>query len=195
MNKKLLSSLVVAVAAFGSVGTANAQEVLTGDTRIACEAVLCLASGTRPSECAPSLNRYFSISARKFKDTLKKRRDFLNLCPVSNQTPEMSSLISAQVNGAGRCDAQALNSSLISYRGWDSGETYISNWMPDYCSAYTGHAYTDFNSSDTMPRYVGTPEEGGYWVEARDYDRALAEYNARLEEQRRRNHNNSWLQR
>ena len=84
MNKKLLSSLVVAVAAFGSVGTASAQEVLTGDTRLACEAVLCLASGTRPSECAPSLNRYFSITARKFKDTLKKRRNFLNLCPVSN---------------------------------------------------------------------------------------------------------------
>lgn len=195
MNKKLLSSLVVAVAAFGSVGTASAQEVLTGDTRLACEAVLCLASGTRPSECAPSLNRYFSITARKFKDTLKKRRNFLNLCPVSNQTPEMSSLISAQVNGAGRCDAQALNSTLISYRGWDSGETYISNRMPDYCAAYTGHAYTDFNSSGTMPRYVGTPEEGGYWVEAKDYDRALAEYNARLEEQRRRNRENGWLQR
>lgn len=195
MKKKLLSSLVIAVAAFGSVGTASAQEVLTGDTRLACEAVLCLASGTRPSECAPSLNRYFSISARKFKDTLKKRRNFLNLCPVSNQTPEMASLISAQVNGAGRCDAQALNSSLISYRGWDSGETYISNRMPDYCAAYTGHAYTDFNSSGTMPRYVGTPEEGGYWVEAKDYDRALAEYNARLEEQRRWNRNNSWLQR
>ena len=107
----------------------------------------------------------------------------------------MSSLISAQVNGAGRCDAQALNSTLISYRGWDSGETYISNRMPDYCAAYTGHAYTDFNSSGTMPRYVGTPEEGGYWVEARDYDRALAEYNARLEEQRRRNRENGWMQR
>lgn len=195
MNKKLLSSLVVAVAAFGSVGTASAQEVLTGDTRLACEAVLCLASGTRPSECAPSLNRYFSITARKFSDTLKKRRNFLNLCPVSNQTPEMSSLISAQVNGAGRCDAQALNSTLIMYRGWDTGETYISNRMPDYCAAYTGHAYTDFNSSGTMPRYVGTPEEGGYWVEARNYDRALAEYNARLEEQRRRNRENGWMQR
>lgn len=194
--KKKLFAIAALVAALGtSAGSASAQEVLTGDTRLACEAVLCLASGTRPSECAPSLNRYFSITARKFKDTLKKRRNFLNLCPVSNQTPEMSSLISAQVNGAGRCDAQALNSTLISYRGWDSGETYISNRMPDYCAAYTGHAYTDFNSSGTMPRYVGTPEEGGYWVEARDYDRALAEYNARLEEQRRRNRENGWMQR
>jgi len=195
MNKKLLSSLVITAAAFGSIRSAGAQEVLSGDTRLACEAVLCLASGTRPGECAPSLNRYFSITARKFADTLKKRRNFLSLCPVSNQTPEMSSLISAQVNGAGRCDAQALNSTLIMSRGWDTGETYISNRMPEYCAAYIGHAYTDFNSSGTMPRYVGSPEEGGYWVEERDYDRALAEYNARLEELRRRNSENGWLQR
>lgn len=193
--KKKLFSLVIAATAFGSFGTTSAQEVLTGDTRLACEAVLCLASGTRPSECAPSLNRYFSISARKFKDTLKKRRNFLNQCPVSNQTPEMSSLISSQVNGAGRCDARSLNSSLVMYRGWDSGETYISNQMPNYCAAYTGHAYTDFDSSGTTPKYVGTPNEGGYWVEARDYERAMAQYNARLNNERRRNHANSWLQR
>ena len=54
--------------------------------------------------------------------------------------------------------------------------TYISNQLPDYCGAYTGHAYTDFASSGTLPRYVGTPERGGYWVEARDYDRALDLY-------------------
>ena len=45
----------------------------------------------------------------------------------------------------------------------------------------TGHAYTDFNTSGFMPKYVGTPERGGYWVEAKDYDRALAEYKARIE--------------
>ena len=194
--KKKLFAIAALVAALGtSAGSASAQEVLTGDPRLACEAVLCLASGTRPSECAPSLNRYFSISARKLKDTIKKRANFLKLCPASNQSPEMASLVNSMANGAGRCDSQSLNSSLIMYRGWDSGETYISNRMPDYCAAYTGHAYTDFNSSGTMPRYVGTPEEGGYWVEAKDYDRALAEYNARLEEQRRRNRENGWLQR
>ncbi len=193
--KKKLFSLVIAATAFGSVGPVSAQEVLSGDTRLACEAVLCLASGTRPSECTPSLNRYFSISAKKFKDTLKKRRNFLNQCPVSNQTPEMSALISAQVNGAGRCDAQSLNSSLVMYRGWDSGETYISNQLPNYCASYTGHAYTDFDSSGTAPKYVGTPNEGGYWVEARDYERALALYNDRWHEQRRRSHERSWLQR
>jgi len=207
MKKKLLSSLVAAVAAFGSVGTASAQEVLTGDTRLACEAVLCLASGTRPSECTPSLSRYFGINKRKFSDTIKARLDFLNLCPVSNQTPEMRSLVSAISRGAGRCDVDWFNQQLriqlerrvCSGSGDSYGcvtETYfaISNKAPSYCAAYTGHAYTDF-ATTTLPKYVGTPEEGGYWVEARDYDRALAEYNARLEEQRRRNRKNGWLQR
>ena len=32
----------------------------------------------------------------------------------------------------------------------------------------------------SMPRYVGTKEKGGYWVEAKDYDQALAVYKARL---------------
>ncbi|EPJ4399891.1 TrbM/KikA/MpfK family conjugal transfer protein [Proteus mirabilis] len=36
-------------------------EVLTGDVRLSCEAILCLSSGTRPGECSPSLSRYFVI--------------------------------------------------------------------------------------------------------------------------------------
>ncbi|WP_269902395.1 TrbM/KikA/MpfK family conjugal transfer protein, partial [Campylobacter coli] len=40
---------------------AFADDILTGDTKLACEAILCLSSGTRPSECSSSLARYFSI--------------------------------------------------------------------------------------------------------------------------------------
>jgi hypothetical protein len=80
---------------------------------------------------------------------------------VANQTPEMQSLVSAISRGAGRCDAQSLNSTLVFWTGgYDDGRTYISNQLPDYCAAYTGHAYTDFASS-TLPRYVGTPERAG----------------------------------
>ena len=69
---------------------------------------------------------------------------------------------------------------------WNSETVLIGSRMPGYCAVYTGHAYTDF--SGTQPRYVGTPERGGYWVEANDYDRAQAEYNARIaaEEAQRR---------
>ncbi|KKX24157.1 TrbM/KikA/MpfK family conjugal transfer protein [Rhizobium sp. LC145] len=178
--KKAFSSAALVVAlGLGATGSASAQDVLTGDTRLACEAILCLSTGSRPSECSPSLSRYFGIHKRKLSDTLKARLNFLNLCPVSNQTPEMQTLVSAISRGAGRCDASSLNSVLREWRSWDD-QFYIGNRLPDYCASYTGHAYTDFNTS--APRYVGTPEEGGYWVEAADYDRALKEYEAKLKE-------------
>ena len=73
--KKKLFALAALVAALGSTaGTASAQDVLTGDTRLACEAILCLSSGTRPSECTPSLSRYFNITKRKLSDTIRARR-------------------------------------------------------------------------------------------------------------------------
>jgi hypothetical protein len=176
MPIKLLP-LVVLMTVLVVCGSSRAQSVLTGDTRLACEAILCLSSGTRPSECAPSLSRYFSISSRKLKDTLKGRLNFLNLCPASSQTPQMSSLVSAISRGAGQCDAESLNNTLLMSTGSDDGSTYISNQLPDYCVAYYGNGYTRLE----MPRYVGTQEKGGYWVEAVNYERALAEYNARLQ--------------
>lgn len=181
MKKKLFALAALMLALGSTANTASAQDVLTGDTRLACEAILCLSSGTRPSECAPSLSHYFNITKRKLSDTLRARLDFLNLCPVASQTPEMQSLVSAISRGAGRCDAPSLNSTLAMWSGnSDSGYTMINNKMPDYCAAYTGHSYTDFATSGTLPRYVGVPERGGHWVEARDYDRALAEYNERI---------------
>ncbi|KTT27465.1 conjugal transfer protein TrbM [Pseudomonas oryzihabitans] len=178
MNKRLFALAALVIALGTDAGTANAQEVLTGDTRLACEAVLCLSSGSRPSECSPSLERYFGIKKRKLSDTIKARANFLQLCPASSQTPAMQSLVTAISQGAGRCDAQSLNANLQEWTGRDHDRIYISDQMPDYCAAYISNAYTDFNSSGTLPRYVGTPEQGGYWVEARDYDRALADYNA-----------------
>ena len=190
--KKKLFALTALLAALGSSATpASAQDVLTGDTRLACEAILCLSTGTQPSECAPSLRRYFSISHRRFSDTIRGRVNFLKLCPVANQTPQMQALVNAQANGAGRCDAQSLNATMTMWRGYDDGATYISNQMPDYCAAYMGHAYTDFNG--TVPRYVGTPERGGYWVEAREYDRALAEYNERIRREDEERRRQSWM--
>lgn len=111
--KFLASAFALAAAA-----SANAQvdlnklDILSGDERTACECVLCLSSGTRPSECMPPLKKYFSIKAKKMSDTIKKRKDFLELCPASNETPEMKSLVNAIANGAGRCDAAELNRAM-----------------------------------------------------------------------------------
>lgn len=179
--------LAVAVVA----GPVMAQDgVLTGDQRLACEAVLCLASGTRPTECTPSLQRYFSISYSDFRDTIRGRVDFLRQCPASNQTAEMSSLVDAMGNGAGRCDSMSLNLTLRSARWVQAAAdrstlvppmvmvVYISDQMPGFCSAYLGHQYTFMGGA--MPKYVGVPERGGLWVDAANYDAALAEYTARV---------------
>lgn len=177
-SKNLIASALFSAAAFGFSSPASAQ-VLTGDVRLACEAVLCLATGVRPAECAASLRRYFSISYRYLTDTIRGRVNFLSLCPAANETPQMSALITAMANGAGRCDAMSLNATLRTWNGnQDNGYVYVSNAMPNYCTAYTSQAYTNF--AGNIPRYVGTPERGGFWAEAQDYAQALAEYNARI---------------
>lgn len=185
MKKNPFRMAVVAFVLGAAASSANAQDsgVLSGDTRLACEAILCLSTGQRPSECTPSLSRYFGIKKKKLSATIEARLEFLGKCPVANQTPQMSLLVSAVSRGAGRCDAASLNNTLRTWTGGDGGEIHIGDRMPDYCAAYTGHAYTDF--SQTSPRYVATPESGGYWVEAKDFERALADYNARLEAARR----------
>jgi hypothetical protein len=180
--KHLAITSALAAMLFTAV-SAQADELFTGDVRLACEAVLCLSSGKRPSECAPSIKKYFSIKARKPSDTLKKRKDFLNLCPAATEDAEMIALVDAITNGAGRCDYASLNSTL---RVWnmDDGSGYIRNTLPSYCATYNAYA------GIKTPRYVGVPERGGYWVEADKYDAALIEYNERIareDKQRRYN--------
>lgn len=168
----------------------QAQDILTGDTRLACEAVLCLSSGVRPGECQPALNKYFSIWDKKPHKMIQKRIDFLNLCPAANEKG-MPELISAIGNGAGRCDADYLNTHnkrtyrerVCTYTGIGRFEdnatcevvtrTVISNTLPKYCGIYQNHEWT----YQVGVKYVGTPESGGKWAEAKDYDRALQEYN------------------
>lgn len=72
---------LAATLALATIGTANAQAVLTGDTRLACEAILCLAAPSKPSECNASLKKYFSITTKKKKNLAQARQNFLNLCP------------------------------------------------------------------------------------------------------------------
>ena len=169
--KKILA-IFLGISALGVLFPTSAQE-LTGETRLACEAILCLSSGTRPTECTPSLRHYFGISKRRFTDTIRARTNFLKLCPVSNQTPEMQSLVNALGRGSGRCGASDLNQAQAYWCEDDS--QCIRDSMPSYCRAVYGHGYTDF--VEYQPRYVGTPVTGGFWVEAKDYEQALAEYN------------------
>ena len=166
--------MLLGAAALGTLPPASVAQELAGEVKLACEAILCLSSGTRPSECNPALSHFYGISKRRFSDTIRARISFLNLCPVSGQTPEMASLVNALGQGSGRCGASDLNRALAYYCNHDESRC-IRDVMPNYCRAIYGHSYTDF--AEYQPRYVGTPAKGGHWVEAKDYDRALADYN------------------
>ena len=92
--------------------TAQAEDLLTGDTRLACEATLCLSSGTRPNECNPALRRYFSITHKKMGDTISARHDFLKQCPASNDEG-MPGLVRAIANGAGSGSQNAIGTGVL----------------------------------------------------------------------------------
>ena len=172
-NKILLASAFYAILA----NPASAQAVLTGDTATACEAIMCLIASTRPTECNKSLARYFSITARKWSDTLKQRTDFLGMCPTASSDPKMQSLIPAIVNGAGRCDAATLNQTTVANYSNDANGNqhfYIANTMPAYCTDYTQHAYADLKA--TLPLYVGTADRDGFWADPAQYAQATKAY-------------------
>ena len=175
MKKLALGIVAAAGIASAASAQAQAQEGFTGDVKLACEAILCLSTGQRPSQCTPSLKRYFSISYRRFSDTLKGRTSFLQLCPAANQDAKMQALVNDIANGAGRCDAASLNLALASWNIEGSSGS-IGDGAPSYCTAYSANAYTN----GVAARYVGTPERNGFWVDPADYEQALRDYNARI---------------
>ncbi|MDP8042526.1 TrbM/KikA/MpfK family conjugal transfer protein [Pasteurella atlantica] len=169
------------------LNNANAIEIkeLTGDTRLSCEAILCLASGTRPSECSPSIKRYFSIHARKPGDLIRKRLSFLNLCPRNHNDDEkkalaqigidtneqkkgMDSLTSVIVKLPHECTPEALNSDIEykTEKSCDGGRdcTYyyyhrINPRMPKSCVNLVNHQWTRLE----LPTYYGSSA----WISGR----------------------------
>jgi hypothetical protein len=164
MQKNLLVaalSIALTAPALASGVMANeeipkASELLTGDTKLACEAILCLSSGTRPSECSPSLRRYFGINT---KHTIRDRINFLNMCPTSKENG-MGDLINAIGNGAGRCDAAALNK-IGHYVGSREDRRFVvTTTKPSYCQAYENHQWVDKGLSSSVklvPVYCPNP--------------------------------------
>lgn len=173
-----LLSVTLAYPTLTLADNTSSNNLLTGDVRLACEAILCLSSGDRPHECVPSIKRYFSINHKRLKDTLNARRNFLNLCPTSKKDKGMDNLVHALVNGAGRCDATELNRMMKrSYKERVCPTTrinrendgcyfvtkyYISRDKPSYCSAYFNHEWT---TAGDKVRFIGQEKQGGKWVD------------------------------
>lgn len=189
-----LSSFIASTnvsAAEPNVSMLTTVDLLTGDTKLACEAILCLSSGVRPGECQPSLNRFFSIKHKKAWKTIRDRKNFLQLCPKGDGTnaPVWNSLIDVISTSAENCSAEGLNRYTATGAYDSRGEmsyTRRDNRLPAFCQNYWGHDWTYF-PDDYLPKYVGTPELRGFWVEPDDkkkgeqrHEEWTAEYEAYL---------------
>ena len=154
----MIKQLILGIAMTSPICASAIAEVLQGDTKLACEAVICLSTGSQPSECTPSLNRYFSISFKKWSDTLQGRINFLNQCP-SSSAAGMPALVNDIANGAGLCDSATLNSRL---KVVDENGTplFINNVLPAECTTYSSNTYVRLNLQYTGPL---PPEAGGFW--------------------------------
>jgi hypothetical protein len=169
---KKMASLVLISSLSVLSFSASAEDELTGDAKSACEMLLCLSSsvGGSVSECISPIRNYYAITARKMVDTIKKRKNFLSLCPVSNQSPEMQALTNVLGNMQGKCDAETLNNSLVESKRFVKSEnrnstTYetryrINNQMPSYCRALQLNQYTDYGL-----KYAGVLE----WQVEKDF--------------------------
>ncbi len=142
---------------------AFADDILTGDTKLACEAILCLSSGTRPAECGPSLARYFAIHFKKPWKTIDARKAFLNLCPIQNDTNVEDLVLKNLVDDVlpssdpRQCTPNYLNTQVETQRSYSTFGIMsyrINPNMPNFCHALINHAYTDYKT----PKYKCTGE-------------------------------------
>lgn len=196
-NMLMRLTALLAVLVGVSSNAAHASEtgsILTGTTKLACDALLCLSGRKPPEECDPGLSHFFGIKRRKLSDTLNAREAFLGLCPVKDDAEGMRQLARALARGAGRCDAATLNQTLRRSIGLGGDEgssgTRISDEMPSYCAAYILNAYTDLKGE--MPRYVGKPDEDGFWADPKDYLAALARYEREQARKKAARENAGW---
>ncbi|MBN3859945.1 hypothetical protein GKC56_05430, partial [Neisseriaceae bacterium PsAf] len=74
-------AFIIGMGFLGSYG--YTEEVLTGDVKLACEAILCLqVSGNVTPQCYPSLTKFHSIYGAEIYSTIARRVEFLLKCPV-----------------------------------------------------------------------------------------------------------------
>jgi len=171
-NLKQLSILTMSV--FSSFTFASSGNELTGDTRTACEVILCLSSSQRPAECNSPITKYFSIKryshgSFSLSKTIKARKDFLKLCPASDADNSMETLAEAISKQENLCKAEEINK-IIETKYIPCGSdcepsTYYrtTTTLPEYCAILSNHEYTNLQ----LPRYTC----GGEYYKKKDWSR------------------------
>lgn len=147
----------------------SAQAELSNVQKLSCEAILCLSSGSRPSECDESLKYFFGIHKKKLSDTKNARKSFLKKCPDSDADEGMSSLVDVLVDyNCSACMIENLNKHFIEVKIIKRRSRYgnfiktikvVDPEIPTYCLKYyaaiNNHQYTAYSQYSQTPIYVG----------------------------------------
>lgn len=171
LSKLTIVSILIVPMLIHSDAVLAGDDLLTGDKRTACEVILCLSSsvGRGISECKSPLKKYFSISAKRWRDTLKKRRNFLDLCPTANENEKMSALTTILQHQEYACDAETLNNRLENKWYMTKTKVRVQSYMPSFCNDLYNHEFTEF-SQIKKPKYVCDPNK---WYSVEDWKRGF----------------------
>lgn len=171
LSKLTIVSILIMPMLIHSEAVLADADILTGNKRTACEVILCLSSsvGSGLSECKSPLKKYFSISAKKWKDTLKKRRKFLDLCPTANEDAKMAALTTILQHQQYACDAETLNSRIENKWYMNTSKMKIQSYMPSFCNDLYNHEFTEY-SQIKKPKYVCDPNK---WYSVEDWNRGF----------------------
>ena len=85
---KRICYVVFLLLILGQGRAVSGADLLTGVTRLSCEALLCLSSPARPGACNAALSYYFAIKKFTWPATFAARLRFLNNCPTGS--PELA---------------------------------------------------------------------------------------------------------
>ncbi|MDG6896491.1 hypothetical protein A6A19_00325 [Actinobacillus delphinicola] len=171
---KNLTIFIFSLFLISSVYASGVYESFTGDKKLACEAILCLSTGSRPAECRPSIKKFFSIHGKKPWKTIQLRKQFLELCPNDNSQgidkdvlakrgidleenkKSMNKLEDILIHLPHECTAKALNRVVESKKGCKDCEVLyrISPYLPQACVDFAHHKWTDIK----LPEYKGNYE-------------------------------------
>ena len=142
-----LFSAALAHSSFALAEDNTSFDVLTGDMRLACEAILCLSSGDRPSECAPSIQRM-----NRLINTLVNGA---GRCDAKELNRVMRRSYQEQV--CQRTNHKDNDCRMIT-------KYYISYDKPSYCTEYFNHEWT---TAEDKVHFIGTEKKGGKWVDVK----------------------------
>lgn len=135
---------------------AAGEAELTGDPRIACEVLLCLSSpkdAAKTPECHPPLRHFYSIRARKWKNTINKRKKFLELCPEADEKTISHTLNQPQIFDD--CNNKNNNGNLTGQKTRDCKKTE-KEITPNKSDELENPADSDVEDTN-----------GGYWQKKR----------------------------